>query len=430
MAQSTDSFRERMKDIFFHKDELENHFQNALNMAASKEDLVKLNVTVSKLERLLNSVKGDIDKRMAGSQQNGTAANAATGAASVQPTEQDKQAKAQPKVVAQVPSAKPSTSMGAVERAKEAQATRVFSNSAAHSDNGWSTFRKNPNIPDTQRIYVQKVSLNSTEESLYKYFSEYGRVLDVKLFIYPDARANSAAVGFDNPLVVQKILTQKLVIDGFETYARPYFSKEGTPRMKTMIQLKQKRYQIFCGGIPVRAAADDIKRALENFCMYGTIRDVRMVYPRGAKDRTVHRGFAFIDVENDEDAKWFISQAQPVYILGKEVDCKPNTRPLPEDDDASLSGSMADLTGLEELKDLKAPDSARKSPVSEPLKSDKASGSANMKTVACIVCKKNPQNCVLLWCGHTETCIDCGEKLKNCPRLGCGEPVQKCTKLE
>ena len=53
----------------------------------------------------------------------------------------------------------------------------------------------------------------------------------------------------------------------------------------------------------------------------------------------------------------------------------------------------------------------------------------------CKLCKKNPLDCVLLWCGHdSEVCMPCGYELKQnngtCPKLGCGKIVERIDQVE
>lgn len=74
-----------------------------------------------------------------------------------------------------------------------------------------------------RRLYIPLLGPESTEESLYKFFSQHGRVLDVKMFPFPNGRPKSAAVGFDSVVTVKNLLPQKFFIDGRDIYVRQYY---------------------------------------------------------------------------------------------------------------------------------------------------------------------------------------------------------------
>ncbi|XP_055357620.1 uncharacterized protein LOC129602587 isoform X2 [Paramacrobiotus metropolitanus] len=294
------------------------------------------------------------------------------------------------------------------------------------------SYRKTSSYPDQHKLFLSHLNIRTSENTLYHYFSQYGTIIDLRIFELPAPRKwNVACVGFEDIGTARALLHKKFFIDGEEIIPKPY--RSNTRPIPAARSVKQTEYQIFLGGIPVQADVAIVQEAIRPHLIRG-IRDVRVLYIN-ENDRVRHRGFAYIDLESMEDAKYLLN-IRYIQICNRKVECKPNTRTkaailndpktIPpelladddvENDDETCTGEVEHVQteGSNMFLDVTGTNGDCK----------RASGENDI----CVICKTNPRDCLMLWCGHNDTCYDCGIQLKNCPKIGCGGPIDKREKL-
>lgn len=73
---------------------------------------------------------------------------------------------------------------------------------------------------------------------------------------------------------------------------------------------KRKDYEVFVGGLPLDAAAEDVKRALAEA---GEVEEVRLT--RDPADPKLNRGFAFVRFAAAWEARWAVNDLRTATVL-------------------------------------------------------------------------------------------------------------------
>ncbi|GAU88179.1 hypothetical protein RvY_00924-2 [Ramazzottius varieornatus] len=465
MAGKEGVFRTRYAGILEHRDELESDFQGALEAGNTKEELLKLLAASKKIVKFNKGIQDDIIEKLnviepgieiAGSKSDHVSVASFAGPkATTNGSDQVSVKKNESQVSLGNPvhsssgnsDALISKPAGSIQFDSEKGDVRqnYFSLPAVASSaqpqlalvNSTTGFtaplsKKDP-APDNLKVFVPNVSQLS-EQQLLVYFENFGHVQDVIKTPYPNKPA-TAIVRFINPESATKVLaTAQHIIDRFPVYPKAFAStREAAQRRAENKQAFPRNlfphpYQVYCGGISNQATIQDLKDALLEHTV-GGIRDIQM--PLMEKTNK-HRGFAYVEYERTDDAD-YICNLHYIQVLGRQMECKANTRPLPAYLKAGFNVATLAGFGMASLVDSlpNAPSTAN-GPNGVPVARTQtqvpnaaAKADENHQTSKCIICKVKPPNCIMLWCGHATTCMDCGMKLENCPKEDCNDVVDR-----
>ncbi|OWA52800.1 hypothetical protein BV898_17243 [Hypsibius exemplaris] len=425
-------FRSHLGSIFLLREELQAHCSGAQTSAVSHEELRKLLSALVKIETELTRVKEEIITALTAATPSTHSQPPAVAPPIAEPVVRAPYAAAVAPPIAQPVVRAPYAATVAPSIAEPVVRAPYAATVAPQSALGRRVDYRNSDVPDKQKIFIPHISFNTTENGLAHYFSSYGHVIHARIFSVPardpsvPVKGNLATVGFEDYRVVEGLLASpggnQLLLDGVKIMPRAYVSRE-----KYNVNLKQERYQIFIGGVPSHATPEQIGQGLSQHLCEGII-DIRVVYVAKRKG-TAHRGFAYVDLESEEDALYLLRHRY-VNICGKRAECKVNTCSV---DTINRMENRVMLDQYDDDKLVNAQDdfsSGDTSPVGSirdslptVLGSSGANGISLKVTDKCIVCGINPRNCVLLWCCHDETCEECAEKLMVCPKPECREPI-------
>lgn len=455
MAGNEGVFREHLKDILIHKDDLESHFERALELASTKEELMKLSAGAKKLERYLNGVQEDIGKKLGDMEPKRVTQVKNDKVASVSLTEHVQAAPNDHNGNTQINHPKNDNKAAVENYIQSSSSNSSFTKPAGNSQENLekenarqsyfdgpssnvqyqqqnrtyisssselaSPLTKKDHAPDNLKVFIPNIGPLS-EQQVFAYFERFGHVQDVIKTSYPH-KPPTAIVRFIHPDSVQTVLeSARHNIEQFPVYPKLFTSTQEAAKRRA--EMKQSgpqihfphRYQVYCGGISSAATIEDVKKALlEHTC--GAIRDIKMPL----MDKTTkHRGFAFIDYERNDDAE-HICRLQFLRFCGRQVECKPNMSPMP----TYLRSGVNVMSLADSLPNVPPTSSESPAPRSQNELVTTSPSINDENQDKCIICRVKPKICMLLWCGHTATCMDCGKQLTHCPLNGCNEAVAR-----
>lgn len=170
------------------------------------------------------------------------------------------------------------------------------------------------NNPDLKKLYIGKLKLESTEESLKNHFGKYGTVTEVKIGLDKDHNPRGFAfVSMSDQAAVDQILEDKpQVVDGQTVYPRRAIPRDDP---NPLAQLKTKK--LFIGGLNEEASEEDIKNVLAIFTPHQPEK-IKLMFDRNTNK---FKGYAFAWFHNEHIVdKLFI--VRNCTIKDKKVELK------------------------------------------------------------------------------------------------------------
>lgn len=148
------------------------------------------------------------------------------------------------------------------------------------------------NNPDLKKLYIGKLKLESTEESLKNHFGKYGTVTEVKIGLDKDHNPRGFAfVSMSDQAAVDQILEDKpQVVDGQTVYPRRAIPRDDP---NPLAQLKTKK--LFIGGLNEEASEEDIKNVLAIFTPHQPEK-IKLMFDRNTNK---FKGYAFAWFQNE-----------------------------------------------------------------------------------------------------------------------------------
>jgi RNA-binding protein Musashi len=191
---------------------------------------------------------------------------------------------------------------------------------------------------DLGKLFVGGISWDTDEDRLKEHFRAYGEVLEA--VIMRDRTTGRARgfgfVVFADPLVAERVVTEKHLIDG-----RNVEAKKAVPRDESTINKNNSSIQgssspgrtkkIFVGGLASTVTENDFKNYFDQF---GTITDVVVMYDHNTQRP---RGFGFITYDSEEAVDWVLHRTfhelngkmvEVKRAVPKELSPSPNRSPL------------------------------------------------------------------------------------------------------
>lgn len=168
--------------------------------------------------------------------------------------------------------------------------------------------------PDLRKIYVAKLKLETTNDSVTKYFSSFGTVVEAKVVKDNEDKSRGFAfVTMSDQAVVDTILEHRPhTIDGQTVFLRRAIPKDDP---NPLANLKTKK--LFIGGLNEEATEDDIKSVLAIF----TRHPPEQVKLMRDKNTNKFKGYAFAIFHSEDivDKLFIIRNAT---IKNKKVELK------------------------------------------------------------------------------------------------------------
>ncbi|OQV21258.1 hypothetical protein BV898_04744 [Hypsibius exemplaris] len=210
-------------------------------------------------------------------------------------------------------------------------------------------------------IYVFPLSHRMDENLLEKHFNQFGRVLKVKVFRYPNGASKTAGIiDFEDAASASLALKKKFhTVDGCQIESKPFEPKSHDPAHVSASKVVTRsshfvnntEFQVFIGGIPSNATDEDIEKSIT---VFGKVKRIQ-VNPNGT--------FAFVAFATESDAQKIVG-VHSINIGGKLVEVKRNQpqpqRPRTDTAESSSSSSAATATSSS-LRHLKNPSSVVRS---------------------------------------------------------------------
>ena len=168
--------------------------------------------------------------------------------------------------------------------------------------------------PDLKKLYVAKLSPETTDDSLHAYFSQFGAVTEVK--ILQDATGTSRGFAFvtmTDQAVVDNILeTRPHTIDG-----QTAFLRRAIPRDDPNPLAQTKTKKLFIGGLNEEATEEDIKDVLAIFTRHPP-EQIKLMRDRNTNK---FKGYAFA-IFHSEDIVDKLFIVRNCTIKNKKVELK------------------------------------------------------------------------------------------------------------
>ncbi|KAL6971244.1 hypothetical protein U1Q18_030925 [Sarracenia purpurea var. burkii] len=201
---------------------------------------------------------------------------------------------------------------------------------------------------DQGKLFIGGISWETSEEKLKDYFGNYGEVLQTVIMrdkINGRPRGFGFVV-FSDPLVLDRVLQDKHVIDGRTVEAKRALSRDEQQTSSRAGNANNARNfgsggnyrtkKIFVGGLPPTLSEDGFRQYFE---AYGSVTDVVVMYDQHTQRP---RGFGFISFDS-EDAVDRVLHKTFHDLNGKQVEVK---RALPKDANPGGGGrSMGGAAG-------------------------------------------------------------------------------------
>ncbi|KAJ7334368.1 hypothetical protein OS493_014679 [Desmophyllum pertusum] len=168
---------------------------------------------------------------------------------------------------------------------------------------------------DLRKIYISKLSPETTEESLGEQFGQYGVVDEIKLIRDKETNAprGFAFLTMSDQSVVDNILdAAPLTIDGRSVYIRRVIPKDDP---NPLAQLKTKK--LFIGGLTEEASEEDITNVLAVFTPHPP-ESIKLMRDRNTNK---FKGFAFVNFHS-EDVVDKLFLIRKCTIKGKAVELR------------------------------------------------------------------------------------------------------------
>jgi len=169
------------------------------------------------------------------------------------------------------------------------------------------------------KIFVGGLNIDTTDENLRNYFSQFGEILDCVVMRTDNGMSRCFGfLTFKDPSVIDNILKQKHKLDGKDIDPQPAIPRDE----------QEKAKKIFVGGVKPEVTEEEFK---EYFSQFGTVVESTLI---SNKDTGRPRGFGFIIFDSDQSVEAVLAKQGDIVIKGKPVEVK---RALPKSKTAKLN---------------------------------------------------------------------------------------------
>jgi len=169
------------------------------------------------------------------------------------------------------------------------------------------------------KIFVGGLNIETTDENLRKYFSQYGELTDCVVMRTDNGMSRCFGfLTFKDPSVIDEILKQKHNLDG----------KDIDPKRAIPREEQEKTEKIFVGGVKPEVTEDEFK---EYFSQFGNVVEATLM---SNKETGRPRGFGFITFDNDQSVEAVLAKQGEIIIKDKPVEVK---RALPKSKTAKMN---------------------------------------------------------------------------------------------
>lgn len=184
-----------------------------------------------------------------------------------------------------------------------------------------------------QKLFVGGIKRDSDNDSLKKYFETFGELTDCVVIRDPETKESRGFgyVTFGDYRHTKNVLKEKRTQGAHKIDGKEVEVKRAIPRDDNSSTAHIKTKKVFIGGIPENATEEDIKAAV-TAALESTIVSVDLLKKKD--DPTAHRGFCFIETENEDDADELCC-IKKVEVQGKMVEMK---KAAPKDRDGGAGG--------------------------------------------------------------------------------------------
>jgi heterogeneous nuclear ribonucleoprotein A1/A3 len=199
-----------------------------------------------------------------------------------------------------------------------------------NTDNGESTENGKENNENSEsktseqkneegKIFVGGLNIETTDENLRNYFSQYGELTDCVVMRTDNGMSRCFGfLTFKDPSVIDEILKKKHNLDG----------KDIDPKRAIPREEQEKTEKIFVGGVKPEVTEEEFK---EYFSQFGNVVEATLM---SNKDTGRPRGFGFITFDNDQSVEAVLAKQGEIIIKDKPVEVK---RALPKSKTAKLN---------------------------------------------------------------------------------------------
>ncbi|WFD35505.1 hypothetical protein MCUN1_002363 [Malassezia cuniculi] len=162
-------------------------------------------------------------------------------------------------------------------------------------------------LPDEGKMFVGGLNWDTTEDSLRRYFGQFGPVSSCTVMRDGSTGRSRgfAFVTFVDPKSVNAVMVREHFLDG-----KIIDPKRAIPRPE-----QSKTQKCFVGGLPQSVTQDSFKRLFQQF---GHVLDSTVMMD---KDTGRPRGFGFVTFENDDGVERTLAN-QPLMLDGKQIEVK------------------------------------------------------------------------------------------------------------
>jgi len=167
------------------------------------------------------------------------------------------------------------------------------------------------------KIFIGGISPNTTQDSIQKYFEQFGELCDCVL-MQDKATGKSRCFGFvtyKDPQLLDEVLSKKHSIDGKEIDCKRAIPRDQQPESgKEGNNYRTKK--LFVGGLTQTTTEEQFRGYFEQF---GEIEDSVIMTD---KETGKSRGFGFITFASEDSVDQVIERYNDNKIDGKWVECK------------------------------------------------------------------------------------------------------------
>ncbi|EDO36522.1 predicted protein, partial [Nematostella vectensis] len=183
--------------------------------------------------------------------------------------------------------------------------------------------QENTNNDPRAKLFVGGLNRETTNETLREYFEAYGELTDV-VVICDSATKKSRGFGyvtFADYKVTRNVLKDKVENGAHRIDGKEVEVKRAIPRDDNSATSHEKTKKIFVGGLPEDATKEDIQEAIESL-LEEKVDKVDLIMKK--EDETKHRGFAFVELNNEDQADELCC-VKKIHVKGKMVEAKKAT---------------------------------------------------------------------------------------------------------
>ncbi|CAG0887699.1 unnamed protein product [Cyprideis torosa] len=186
------------------------------------------------------------------------------------------------------------------------------------------------------KMFVGGISLDTTEQTLTGYFSQYGQVVEALVMYNNEGRSRGFGfVTFAHPSSVEGVINSRPhVLNGRTIDPKPCVPRsEQKPAVGgggPAVRRDDSNPKIFLGGLPHTVTESELRQF---FGKYGTIMETVIMYDQ---ERRMPRGFGFVSFKEKSACDEIVNQGY-VELQGKKVEVK-HAVPRPSDGGGGFGG--------------------------------------------------------------------------------------------